>query len=869
MNFSKILKCSILGLLGLALSNSCVREDIPDLRDRGYGYVQFKVYKEASYTRASGLDYLRDASKVMVMLNYGDVQISQTLTLSASDAESAEYGLRSAKLKLLTGEYKVQAYTIFDKLDQQVYKGGESGSFEVVEGGLSVHDLTADVVARGKVRFSFVKYFLSGTKAASREYTFDEVASANLQLRNLATGVRTNVDGLKTSFSTHFYDKDEVEDGYMTSSLSCDSLVSLRAGKYVVENYTLFDKTGELLELASPVEECSFELSDNAGCEVEVPVTMNESAEYIKDYYALREIWESLDGPNWYYFGDDWTDGSNWDFNKSPDLWGDQPGVQLHSNGRVALINISDFGFRGDLSPAIGQLSELVELYLGSHNDLNLVEYDPTMESGGGSAERMARHKEYLSMIHPLHQLSEPVARALMEHNIEIPEIALYKRYSEKEIFEMEKNGAIVPMDITEGKLCNGLRSLPAEIGKLRKLERLYIANGELSDLPAELSGLESLLELEIYNCPKMLRCPEVIGQIPHLEVLNMGGNPQLLEGEPERVIELLSKGPAAELIQILYLNKGSMRVLDGAAIGRMKKLGLLDLSNNRIESITEAFGSDVGPVQLYLNGNRLSSVPVNSEGVFCNMEDIETISFSNNLFTELPDIFSSESIYIMGSVDFSFNHISGVQNAGKGYKGINVNTLTLNNNEELTVFPACFAESNSIISNFALRGCSLESFEEGCFTGEKVVNIQSLDLSYNHLSKLSDELIATNVPYLYGVDISYNRFSAFPYGPLDCAGLTVYGVRGQRNAAGERCLSEWPTGIYRHTGLRGLYLGSNNLGKIDDTISTLIYFLDISDNPDIIFDASDICAAYANKVYYLIYDKSQEIRNCEYIELD
>ena len=365
MNFSKILKYSILGLLSIALSASCVREDIPDLRDRGYGYVQFKVYKEASYTRASGLDYLRDASKVMVMLNYGDVQISQTLTLSASDAESAEYGLRSAKLKLLTGEYKVQAYTIFDKLDQQVYKGGESGSFEVVEGGLSVHDLTADVVARGKVRFSFVKYFLSGTKAASREYTFDEVASANLQLRNLATGVRTNVDGLKTSFSTHFYDKDEVEDGYMTSSLSCDSLVSLRAGKYVVENYTLFDKTGELLELASPVEECSFELSDNAGCEVEVPVTMNESAEYIKDYYALREIWKSLDGPNWYYFGDDWTDGSNWDFNKSPDLWGDQPGVQLHSNGRVALINISDFGFRGELSPAIGQLSELVELYLG------------------------------------------------------------------------------------------------------------------------------------------------------------------------------------------------------------------------------------------------------------------------------------------------------------------------------------------------------------------------------------------------------------------------------------------------------------------------------------------------------------------------
>ena len=179
----------------------------------------------------------------------------------------------------------------------------------------------------------------------------------DLTLRNSSTGIRTAVNGLKTRFSIHFYDKDEVEDGYMTSSLQCDSLVSLRAGRYVVENYSLFDKNGDLLELAEPLNETTFDLNDNCGADVEVPVTMNESAEYIKDYYALKEIWESLDGPNWYYFGEDWPDGANWDFNKSPDLWGDQPGVQLHSNGRVALINISDFGFRGDMSPALGQLT--------------------------------------------------------------------------------------------------------------------------------------------------------------------------------------------------------------------------------------------------------------------------------------------------------------------------------------------------------------------------------------------------------------------------------------------------------------------------------------------------------------------------------
>jgi Leucine-rich repeat (LRR) protein len=120
------------------------------------------------------------------------------------------------------------------------------------------------------------------------------------------------------------------------------------------------------------------------------------------------------------------------------------------------------------------------------------------------------------------------------------------------------------------------------------------------------------------------------------------------------------------------------------------------------------------------------------------------------------------------------------------------------------------------------------------------------------------------NFPYLYGVDISFNSFSSFPYEPLDASGLTVLAVRSQRNEKGERCLREWPTGIGQHKGLRGLYLGSNDLRKIDDSISTLIYYLDISDNPNIIFDAADICYAWQVGAYILIYDKSQNILNCD-----
>ena len=218
-----------------------------------------------------------------------------------------------------------------------------------------------------------------------------------------------------------------------------------------------------------------------------------------------------------------------------------------------------------------------------------------------------------------------------------------------------------------------------------------------------------------------------------------------------------------------------------------------------------------------------------------------------------------------MVSVDFSGNQIDGFEGEEDGsYKGIKVNTLTLAANPLLTKYPTAIAKSNSLVEYVILRACNLDEIPEGAFTYENSIYLQSLDLSYNNLTDIPREFHAGNMPYFYGLDLSFNNFSEFPYEPLDCAGLTVFALRSQRNEKGERCMREWPTGIFQHTGLRGLYLGSNDLRKIEDTISTLIYYLDISDNPNIIFDASDICYAWQVGAYILIYDKSQNIVNCD-----
>ena len=505
----KLLKIFVAAILALAaaLTGGCSDDDGIDNRDLDYGYVQFKLYKEASYDAVSRaqkpqLDYLYEAAKVQVSLGCNGTTVTQTLTLSASDKESAEFGLRSEKLRLLTGQYQIITFSLYNANDELIYNGMPLDDRLVVEaGGLQVHDLTVDVEPRGKVRFTIRKDLSDFTetpvtRAANRQYTFDEIAFISLTVKQGETNEQTTFKMLPTKFSIHF-DEDDDTFGYQTSSLECDTLLSLKAGSYKMMRYETYDKNKLLLENNKRPKNLDFVIEDNKTTETKVGVTLYEADEYIRDYYALYEIWKALDGPNWYFSGENYPEGTNWDFNKDPDLWGIQPGVEVHSNGRVAKITLSDFGFRGHLPAAIGQLTQLIELYLGSHNDANLLEYDPSIAPDKSLSERkrtrMERNKEFLRLIHTPTQTSEPIARALKEHNLTIPGISLYEEnYTEDEIID-RKTGLqkrIRPYDVVHGKLTNGLKSIDPAIGKLENLEYLFVANGEIETLPDELANL-------------------------------------------------------------------------------------------------------------------------------------------------------------------------------------------------------------------------------------------------------------------------------------------------------------------------------------------------------------------------------------------
>ena len=357
---------------------SCTDDNLTS--QNGSGYVQFKIYKDASYGEqtasragANQLDFLNDAKKIKVLLKNEQFNFSQTLNLNSYNEENAEYGLRSDKLELQPGEYTIESYYLYGKTENQLYVGqpAEETTFNITSGTLIVQDLLTDAVGRGTVKFRLVKNILESraANATTDPYPFSSINKIDITVRNLETKDDYTFEDLEVEYVEDFTGEGN---GNRTSVGEIDSLISVKAGTYQILSYIAYNRTTPLTYYNDKVlEETKFTVFDNQKTEADVPVNLVETAANIKDYIALEKIWKAMGGSNWSYNGQSYPKGVNWSFDdKDIDMWGDQPGVGLDNNGRVISLNLGEFGATGKVPAEIGELSELQTLMLGTHNDL-------------------------------------------------------------------------------------------------------------------------------------------------------------------------------------------------------------------------------------------------------------------------------------------------------------------------------------------------------------------------------------------------------------------------------------------------------------------------------------------------------------------
>lgn len=885
--YSKAFLLLVVAVLTMAVT-SC-SEDTLERWDGTYGYVQFMLSKKVSSraTRAAAVDKLEklgDAKKIKVVMEHDGTTVSQTLTLNAYNEENAEYGLKSEKLQLASGTYTIIGFYLYDGVDEELLASSAGETFTVQGGGLTVQDLMVETVERGKVQFDLVKQWAETRASKDPEYLFSNIRLIDVSVTNLFTHETHTITNLKVKYkegSKEHQNPDNADDKYMdVATAHCDSTIWLPAGTYQVTSYTTYGKTGAVKTTyeTQPVKGKAFVIADNQlTSDAQVPILLSETKEYIKDYKALKAIWESLQGKDWSFYGDATFHGANWNFNKELDMWGEQPGVTLNSNGRVIGIIIAGFGAKGIVPDAIGQLTELQVLNFGSHDEkigANLFdEYDASKMT---AARKLAMRHDYENKFlkyDPRANMSEMIKESFNSDSKNAKNL-------------IKKDSRIQLKDAQIGLTTNKITGISKAIYRLTKMQQFYIGNSPITagevcskfydDESSEYhrfaeefteeawDKMTTLTDLELYNCPKLTRLPDFYYNLPNVQAFNLARNKGISAAQLRDDWEQMATSKIGKTLQILYLSHNNLEEFPASwALRNMLKLGLLDLANNNIKKV-HAFGKEVELASLYLNNNQIEEIPAD----LCGFSDnTESLNFSYNKLKKIPNIFDASSIHVMGSVDFSNNEISGVDNAG-GYKGINASTVSLANNK-LTKFPSELISAGSPIITLDLSGNQMTSIPKGSIRGKYAYLLQVMDFRFNKLTSLSDDFLSDNMPYITNIDLSYNCFSQVPTQPLNSANLRAFGINHQRDAQGNRPLRTWPTGITKCPSLIQFQIGSNDIRKVDETLTSHLYIVNISDNPNISIDVTSVCPYIKVGAYKLFYDKTQDIRGCDALDLE
>ncbi len=844
----------ILALLSSVLLFTGCTEEAEPVSEPGYGYVQFHLFKKGSYTKAGDkLEYLRDAAKIRVTLRSQDNDIiTPVAVVEAVDKNLSEWGLQTAKIRLIAGKYTMTAYEIYDGLDNSVLVGSPSETvvLDVKPNGIVSEDIALNVVDRGWAKFRLVKDLseIVGTKAGkdgADEHPFYGIQSVDLTVKNKNTGEITEITNIEVTHK--FVDGEKAADpDYISGICVSDTLVALKGGTYTVTKFrTYFDYFRKVYETSTNVAENEFVVKDNQETDADVPVTLHTTSGHVQDALALREIWEALDGPNWRI---------KWEFNCDVDAWTANTGVQILGNGRVASLDLTGTGAKGAMPAAIAKLTELRKLTLGT------IGYNA---AAGGTTVTTGRKLTYFTPED--HEADrrltigtrDPRSRFSKElqQSFEIagdPVKPSVKSLSER-----------MPVMYKPEVNATDIVSLPDEINQLKNLEHITIAFSPIKTFPADMSGLTALTDVEIFACTELTEFPKGLATCPKLTSLTYSFNVNTAVSSMEEGISAINNGPASKTIQLLYFP--NQRIDNMPDLSNIPRLSVLVIQGCGLKSFTAPFSKDQFFVQFMASDNELTSLPRDEKGNFLAYNaETEEVNFSGNKFTELPDIFDAKSAYQVGTVDFSKNQIASVEH-GDAYRGIKAATFDISYNKLKELPVQLFGTSSSSISYLKIDGNGMEKISKEAIEGKYTYRTTTISMAYNKLKSLPDEFDSLTFPYLSGIDMSYNRFDYFPYTAVNNQYLSVFIFRHQRDADGDRCMRTWPAGIGQAlAGLRALYLGSNDIRVVTDQLSYMIYNLDIQDNPNISIDVSAVCSYIKSGWFNLMYSPGQDIRGCD-----
>lgn len=231
--------------------------------------------------------------------------------------------------------------------------------------------------------------------------------------------------------------------------------------------------------------------------------------------------------------------------------------------------------------PEIGQLNQLVELYLTD----NKFTYVP----------------------HEIGQLIHLQILKLRDNNI---------AFLPTEVGQLDQ---LVTLDLAYNKLV----SLPPQIGQLSKLARLDLTHNKFTNTPPEIVRLPNLKEL-ILRHNMLTSFSPIIMEFPQLELLNLSDN---------KIPSLPAEIKSLSRLTNLNLKHNNLTTLP-PEIGKLLELSTLNLSENELTVLPPEIGQLTQLLELSLSRNKLRSLPPE----FCQLLKLQTsLNLCDNKLRSLP----------------------------------------------------------------------------------------------------------------------------------------------------------------------------------------------------------------------------------------
>ncbi|KIC75328.1 Leucine-rich repeat protein SHOC-2 [Neochlamydia sp. EPS4] len=281
------------------------------------------------------------------------------------------------------------------------------------------------------------------------------------------------------------------------------------------------------------------------------------------------------------------------------------------------------------------------------------------------------------------------------------------------------------------------LTFLPAEIGQLSQLQRLFIGDNQLTTVPAEIGQLSNLQQLRL-NHNHLTVLPPEIGQLSKLETLDLQQNH--LTTLPAEI---------GQLSELTWLNLQQNRFTTmPAEIRQLSKLEALDLQQNQLTAVPAEVWQLSQLKQLFLHQNYLNSLPAEIRQL-SNLWDLE---LEQNRLTALPPEIGQLSK--LAFLNVGQNQLTALP--VEAWQLSQLKRLRLEQNH-LTTLPAAIGQLSK------LQTLELEQNHLAALPAEigLLSQLTWLNLKQNHLTALPAKI--GKLSKLEQLDLQQNHLEALP----------------------------------------------------------------------------------------------------------